>query len=336
MGSKIIAIEYHFPEKQVTNEDLSALFPDYDFKKIEEKVGIKTRYVVAENETALDLAEKACEKLFARVDRNAIDYILYCTQSPEYILPTTACILQDRLGLRTNIGALDFNLGCSGYTYGISLAKALINSGQARNILLVTAETYSKYLNPMDRSNRAIFGDAATATLISFSEKEMTGNFLFGSDGAGYDKLIIRNGGSRNAFNPNAEIIDYGSENSYSDNDLYMNGPDILNFTTKNIPPFTTELLGANGIALEKVDQYIFHQANAFMLNLMRKKLKIEPENFYINLADGANTVSCTIPIALKNYSLAKKDNSEENLMLVGFGVGLSWSGGLIKIDGKL
>ncbi|HEX8269205.1 MAG TPA: ketoacyl-ACP synthase III [Flavobacterium sp.] len=336
MGSKISAIEYYFPEKELTNADLTREFPSYDFSKFEEKVGIKTRYIAAEDETALDLAQKACEKLFLRTDKDAVDYILYCTQSPEYILPTTACILQDRLTLRKNIGALDFNLGCSGFTYGVSLAKALIESGQAKNVLLVTAETYSKFLNRLDRSNRAIFGDAATATLISYSDEEHIGKFLFGSDGSGHQKLIVKNGGSRNRFEPDAELVEYGTENSYTNNDLYMNGPEIFNFTNENIPPFTEEVLAANGFQKDEIGQFVFHQANAFMLNTMRKRLKLLPKKFFIDLVEGGNTVSCTIPIALKKYSLKKFDNSAEPVLIVGFGVGLSWSGGLITLTNTL
>lgn len=336
MGSKIVAIEYFFPENRLTNEDLAAQFPDYDFTKFEEKVGIKSRYITSKDQTGLDLALKACEKLLKRFDKNQIDYVLYCTQSPEYILPTTACILQNELGLRKNIGALDFNLGCSGYTYGVSLAKALINSNQAKNILLVTAETYSKFLNPLDRSNRAIFGDAATATIISFSEEEMIGDFLFGTDGSGFDKLIVKNGGSKHGYDSSPILNDYGSENSYTDNDLYMNGPEIFNFTIENIPSFAEELLKTNGIEKENVNQFVFHQANAFMLNFLRKKLKIEAAKFYIDLADGGNTVSSTIPIALKKYTESCENATFENIVIIGFGVGLSWSGGLIKIDTKL
>lgn len=332
MGMVIKAIEYVYPENKVTNKDLQETFPEYDFSKFEEKVGIKNRYWVGGNETAFDLALKACEKLFQNYDRQEIDYILYCTQSPEYFLPTTACILQDRLGIKKNIGALDFNLGCSGYTYGISLAKGLIGSGQVKNVLLVTAETYSKYLHTLDRSNRSIFGDAATATLISYSDEENAiGEFLFGTDGSGFDKLIVKNGCSRFAYNPNAPEIIYGTENTYSDNHLYMNGPDVFNFTNEVIPNFTKEIIELNNLEINKVDQFVFHQANAYMLNFMRKRMKISSENFFIDLEDGGNTVSCTIPIALKKYS--KLINKESSVIIVGFGVGLSWSGGLIRLD---
>ena len=334
MGAILKAIEYVYPKHKITNDDLSIQFPDYDFSKFEEKVGIKNRYWAEESETAFDLAKEACNKLFEKIDKDVVDYILYCTQSPEYFLPTTACILQNHLGLRKNVGALDFNLGCSGFTYGISLAKGLIFSGQAKNVLLVTAETYSKYLHPNDRSNREIFGDAASATLISFSDEENIGEFLFGTDGSGFDKLIVKNGCSRFPFNAKPEEINYGTNNIYTDNHLYMNGPEVFNFVNEVIPNFTKEILSKNNIAFEDINQFVFHQANAFMLNFMRKRLKITPEKFYIDLEDGGNTVSCTIPIALKKYSQTITES--ENIILVGFGVGLSWSGGLIKINSKL
>jgi 3-oxoacyl-[acyl-carrier-protein] synthase-3 len=214
MGATIEAIEYVFPEKKISNKDLQIEFPDYDFKRFEEKVGIASRYVVAKNETGLDLAVKACQKLFERnINKKEVDYILYCTQSPEYILPTTACVLQDKLELRKNIGAFDFNLGCSGYTYGLSFAKALIESNQAKKILLVTAETYSKLIHEKDRTNRSIFGDAATATIISESTENNIYHFLFGTDGKGYDKLIVKNGASRNDFDINCELKEYGTGN---------------------------------------------------------------------------------------------------------------------------
>jgi 3-oxoacyl-[acyl-carrier-protein] synthase-3 len=336
MGAILRAIEYVYPENKVTNDDLSLQFPDYDFAKFEEKVGIKNRYWVRENETALDLAIKACEKLFLRIDKDTIDYVLYCTQSPEYFLPTTACILQYRIKLAKNIGALDFNLGCSGFTYGVSLAKGLINAGQAQNVLLITAETYSKYLHPKDRSNRAIFGDAAAATLISSSDIEGIGEFMFGTDGSGYDKLIVKNGGGKFSFDQAAPEIVYGTDNTYTDNHLYMNGPEVFNFTNEVIPGFTKEILQKNNLNIEDINQFVFHQANAFMLNFMRKRLKIPTEKFLIDLAEGGNTVSCTIPIALKKYSETIKNNQMQSIALVGFGVGLSWAGGIVKIDRRL
>lgn len=336
MGSQIRKIEYVFPDIKITNEDLKKDFPDYDFDRFEEKVGIKTRYVVREDETGLDLAERACNKLFESFDKDKIDYILYCTQSPEYYLPTTACILQDRLGLRTDIGALDFNLGCSGFTYGVNLANALISSGQVDNVLLVTAETYSKFIHPKDKTNRSIFGDAAAATLISKTDEDNILKFKFGTDGSGYDKLIVKNGCSRFPVDPEAEEIGYGTDNIYTENHLYMNGPEIFNFTTKVIPNFVKEILEQNKTEVADVHQFVFHQANSFMLDFLRKRIKADKENFFNDLSVGGNTVSCTIPIALKKYSERQAEDKEHLIAIVGFGVGLSWSGGLIKINNKL
>lgn len=333
MGAKITAIEYVFPKTKVTNTDLKSEFPDYDFDTFEKKVGIRNRYIVEPGITSLDLAIEACEKVLARYNRDKIDFILFCTQSPDYILPTTACILQQKLRLNDNVGAFDFNLGCSGYVYGLSVAKSLIESKQAKNVLLVTAETYSKYIHIQDRSNRAIFGDAATCSLVSESDDSLINEFLFGTDGSGFDKLIIKNGLSRNQYQPQAAEKKYGSDNVYTDNHLYMNGPEIFNFTAEKIPRFTEEVLNKNNLKREDVGQFIFHQANAFMLNFLRKRIKVEKEKFYIDLQDGGNTVSNTIPIALKNYSSRLTKNGIEDIILVGFGVGLSWAGCAIKID---
>lgn len=336
MEAAIKAIEFYLPEQKVTNNDLLNRFPGYDFGKFEKKVGIKNRYWVSENETALDLAIKACEKLFARTAREEIDYVIYCTQSPEYFLPTTACLLQEKLGLSKNIGAFDYNLGCSGYVYGVSLAKALIESGQSENVLLVTAETYSRYVHAEDKSNRAIFGDGASATLISKSDYSGLKRFLFGTDGSGAEKLIIKNGAGKKPFDANACIHNYGSDNYYTDNHLYMNGPEIFNFTAENIPDFTNLVLAKNGIDVSEVDYFVFHQANAFMLDFLRKRVRADKDKFYIDLEDGGNTVSNTIPIALKRLSDRTKIKENTKILIVGFGVGLSWAGGLIELNANI
>ncbi len=338
MGAILKNIEYIFPEKGYTNEELSLKYPNYDFSKFDTKVGIKKRYWVDENTTALDLAEQACEKLFQKVNRDDIDFIVYCTQSPEYILPTTACLLQERLGLKKSIGCFDFNLGCSGYIYGLSMAKGLVETNQAKNVLLVTAETYSKYLNENDMSNRGIFGDAATASMISLGSSENTiKKFLFGTDGKGYDKLIVRNGASKYPIDEKSAEKIYGSGNTYTDNDLYMDGPAIFNFTSEVIPIFTNELLEANDLNVDDCDLFVFHQANKFMLDFLRKKNKINKDKFYIDLEEGGNTVSSTIPIALKRWSDSYEGEFPiKNIALVGFGVGLSWAGTVIELQNKL
>lgn len=332
MGSNIAAIEYAFPDNLISNDDLRIKFPNFNFDSFEKRVGIKNRYWLNTNETALDIAVLACEKLFKKIDKNEIDFILYCTQSPEYILPTTACILQDRLNIPKTTGALDFNLGCSGYTSGLSMAKAFIETNQAKNVLLVTAESYSKYLHSKDRSNQLIFGDAATASLVSYSKDSKINNFLFGTDGSGYDKLIIKNGGSKHTFDFEAPTLSYGTDNFYNENCLYMNGPEIFKFAASKIKDFTYSILEKSNMNIGDIDQFIFHQANSFLLDTIRKSLKIEKSKFYINMMNYGNTVSSTIPIALKDYTM-NKEPGEKTVLIIGFGVGLSWSGGIIKIN---
>ena len=319
---RISEIETHFPEKKVTNEDLQKEFPEWSPEKIFNKVGVKQRYTASAEETVLELAVKASEKLLKKIDKNEIDFILFCTQSPDYHFPTTACILQDRLGLRKNIGALDFNLGCSGFVYGLSIAKGLIATGAAQNILLVTAETYTKYLRKSDKSNRTIFGDGAAATLIQKDENKENFQFILGTDGSGYDNLIVRNGGGRNRINKEDE----------AGNCLYMNGQNIFIFTIEKIPALVKEILEKNNLTENDVDYYIFHQANAHILRRQREILEIPEEKFYINLEKYGNTVSSTIPIALKDALETGKVKRGQKIMLIGFGVGLSWGATIVEL----
>ena len=333
MGVKIANIEYYLPEKVVTNDQLAEQFPDWSSEKIEKKVGIREKHIVKEDETALDLALKAAEKVLKNYNKEKIDFLLFCTQSPEYYLPSGACILQDRLGLNKNIGAFDYNLGCSGFVYGLALAKSLINSNIATNILLITSETYTKHIHPKDKSNRTIFGDAAAATLIEKSEEEHIGEFILGTDGGGYKNLIVPNGGLRNRYDPNAKQINDGSGSIRTDNTLYMNGPEIFNFTIKAVPKVVAETLVKNNITLDDLDYVIFHQANKYMNEYLRKKINIPKEKFYLNLLHTGNTVSATIPIAIKDALDNKLIKKEDKVLLVGFGVGYSWGGTIITIQ---
>ncbi|MEQ3237933.1 ketoacyl-ACP synthase III [Bacteroides cellulosilyticus] len=326
MKALIKSICYYLPVKIVTNEDIVRDFPEWSVEKIVSKVGVNKRHVAANDETAVDLAVKAAECLFeeGKTERNEIDYLLFCTQSPDYILPTSACILQERLGLRKNIGAIDYNLGCSGYVYGLSLAKGLICAGIARNVLLLTAETYNKHLHPKDKGNRTIFGDAATATVISTEGIAEIGNFCLGTDGSGAENLMIKSGGMRC---PKRQEDLYFDENGNpcSSDYLYMNGSEIFTFTLDYVPPLVVDTLRCNELCQEDIDKFVFHQANKYMLNFLRKKMKIDPERFYYSLAEYGNTVSNTIPIALRNAIEDKSISTGQRILIAGFGVGYSW-----------
>lgn len=332
MGAYIKAISYYLPEKYLTNEDLAREFGDWSAEKIAKKIGVETRHVVAGDETAGDLAFKAAEKLIEEnnLDRSAIDFILLCTQSPDYRLPTTACIIQARLGLPTTVGALDFNLGCSGCVYGMALAKGLVSAGIAKNILLITAETYSKYLHPEDKSNRTIFGDGAAACLISSEGMAEIGNFVLGTDGNGAENLIIKTGGARRYENSGVSVIDDEGHIRHDDF-LYMNGGAIFNFTLDTIPTLLSQILEKNDVAHENIDYHVFHQANKYMLEILRKVCGIPKNKFYLDMADTGNTVSATILIGLKKAIDAGLISKGNNVVIAGFGVGLSWGGTLLK-----
>jgi 3-oxoacyl-[acyl-carrier-protein] synthase-3 len=318
------AVEYFLPEGVLTNEELARAAPGWTAEKIAAKTGIRERRLAGPEVCASDLAVAAAQKLFASgvCKPGDIDFVLLCTQSPDYLLPTTACLVQERLGLPTAAGALDFNLGCSGFVYGLGLAKGLVETGQAAQVLLLTAETYSKFLHPTDRSVRALFGDAAAATLIQARPDAPAGAlpwigpFVFGTDGKGKDNLILRAGGLRQPA---------------GDGHLSMNGPEIFTFTLQVVPLVVGELLARAGCTIDDVDVFVFHQANRYLLEHLRDKLQIPAEKFVLALEHCGNTVSSSIPIALKEAAGRGQLPAGSLVLLVGFGVGYSWGAALIR-----
>ena len=322
--AEIGPIAVHFPERCETNDQLQAEFPEWDIPEIAEKTGILSRYIAAPDETPADLAVKACEKLFAEhnIDRSTIDFVLLCTQTPDYPLPTTACLLQTRLNLRTNSGAIDFNLGCSGYVYGLALADGLIQSGAAKKILLVTAETYSKYIDREDRSLRTIFGDAAAATLITAGEKPTLEAFQFGTDGSGADTLLVADGGARLG----SEAIKPRHRKRWKSR-LYMDGPSLMSFTVVAIPKLIEDILEQMKLTTGDVQLFLLHQATHKMLAQMQARLGVDDARLPISLANCGNTVSCTLPILIEQMRAQGRIQPGRPNILVGFGVGWSWAG---------
>lgn len=332
MKAYIKGISYYLPENVLSNEDLVKEFPEWDVDKVYKKVGVKERHLAGESETAGDLAEKAARKLFDEygVSPSEVDFLLLCTQSPDYRLPSTACILQDRLGIPTSAGAFDFDLGCSGCIYGMAVAKGLVAAGLASNVLLLTAETYTKYLHPQDKSNRTIFGDGAAACLIS-REKGVAelGAFVFGTDGSGADNLIVKTVGGR--FPAKSGLFSMDDDGHVNREDyLYMNGSAIFNFTLERVPPMLRELLQKGGLEKEDVDYFVFHQANQYMLSTLRKVCGIPKDRFHIDLEHTGNTVSSTILIGLKDSLSNGNLQSGMKVVVCGFGVGLSYGGAIL------
>ena len=334
MNPRISSIEYHLPERVLTSTGLAAEFPGWSVDKIQSKTGIEERHIAGAEEFASDLAVRAAEKIFAAgVPRDSVDALLYCTQSPDHFLPTTACLLQNRLGLRTDIAAFDFNLGCSGYIYGLGLARGLIQSGQATRVLLLTADTYSKFIHPADRSVRTLFGDAAAATIIEAAEGSggLNGPFVYGTDGRGAENLIVPAGGLRMPRREDAAVVTDEAGNQRSANHLYMNGPEIFNFTLRIVPATVETLFARSGLTLEDVDLFVFHQANQYMLEHLRKRLGVPAEKFVVSMQKCGNTVSSTIPIALKMALESGRLRPGMKVMLLGFGVGYSWGGTIVE-----
>ncbi len=336
----IAAVASYLPEGALTNEQLARDFGNWDAAKILEKTGIGVRRIASESECSSDLGVAAARALFGRglCKPEDVEFLVFCTQSPDHFLPATACLVQERLGLPTTVGAIDFNQGCSGFVMGLALAKGLVESGMVSTVLLITAETYSKFLNPRDRSVRTIFGDGAAATVIRAieAEEDLIGPFVFGTDGRGGGNLIVPAGAMRRPPTPETAVERQdGDGNWRSLDDLYMNGPEIFNFTLRAVPQAVASLLQRWGKSREEIDLFIFHQANRFMLERLRAKLAIPVDRFWLDMEFCANTVSSTIPIAWDSALRAGRLKTGDTLMLVGFGVGYSWAAAMARcVDG--
>ena len=316
MRIKIDEIAYEFGSEK---EDLSVLKqdnPEWDIDKIFNTVGVNNRHCSSDDETALDLAISAAKKLTNNL--NDVDLLLFVTQSPDFILPTTACIAQERLSLSKNVAAFDINLGCSGYVYALSVVGSMMESNQAQKALILCGDTYTKYIAKDDRTNRPLFSDAGSATIISISDdKNSIGPFLYGTDGSGAENLIVRNSASK-------------IENDKSNN-LYMNGGEVLLFTMSNVPKGTKKLLKNANISIDEIDYFLFHQASKVVMDNIKKKLGLSEERFLTNFQDHGNTVSCTIPILLKENIESGVINRGNKLMMFGFGVGYSYGACILE-----
>lgn len=331
MKAHIKSVAYYLPEGVLTNEDLAEEFPEWSVEKIAAKTGIHRRHIADKTQFSSHLATEAARRLFERdgIDPQRIDYLILCTQTPDFYMPTTACIVHEQLGLSSKAGATDINLGCSGYIYALGLARGLIESSQARTVLVVTADTYSKFINPRDKAVRTIFGDGAAATLVEGVDSPDAGltGITYGTNGGGGQHLIVPNGGLRSGAEiaPKSNVALRGL--SLSGHDLFMDGPEIFNFTLEVVPVTIADILRSAELTEEDIDLFVFHQANAFMLEHLRKKLGVPSDRFFISLAEAGNTVSSTIPIALADAVEQGVLRPGMRVLLMGFGVGLSWGG---------
>lgn len=325
----IKALTYYLPEEMVTNEQLDAELGDISLTA--KTAGVEIRRKAADVETASDLAVKAALNLFSENDIKPtdVDFLIFCTQSPDYFMPSTSCVIQDRLGIPTTAGAFGYDLGCSGYVYGLAIANSFVDSGLAKNVLLLTADTISKYLHLQDK-NRLLFGDAASATLIATDGLARIGKFERGTDGSGFEHIIIRNGANRHRSLTGISKTDENGNVHYEDH-FDMDGEAVFNFTIERIPELINRCLDINSIKKENVDYYVFHQANKYMLNTLRKLNKLPKDGFFVDLSDTGNTTSSTVPIGLVKSLKAGDIKEGMNVMVAGFGVGLSWAATILK-----
>jgi len=319
---KISAISYHLPDKVEGVDVLQRDNPDWDMPRILEKTGVHNRYISSPDETAVDLAFKAGEKLFENASiRNDVDLLILVTQSPDYVLPSSACILQDRFCLLKNCMAFDVNLGCSGFVYSISIAGGLIESGVVSKCLILCADTYSKYIKKNDRTCRPVFSDGAAAILLEKSNTDCIGPFEFGTDGSGYDRLIVKDSGARGISQKSNSHLSF----------IEMRGSDVFLFTMRVVPVSINNLLKKAGIGIKDIDVFVFHQASKFVIDNLIQNMSLDRGKVFINYDSIGNTVSASIPIALKDAVLKRRLKEGDTIMIVGFGVGLSWGAALMR-----
>lgn len=332
-GARIAGTDYHLPSRVVSNAELQAGHPQWQMDQVERQTGVKNRRRAEAGETALDLAEAACRKLAARprCDLHGVDALLFCTESPDHVMPPNACLLQSRLGLPQTVAALDYTLACSGFIYGLYLAKALVQSGAASRVLLVTADTYSKWIHPDDRGPATLFGDGAAATLITAGQPGL-GGFLLRTDGSRSSCFVVPAGGARTPRSAEtATPVRSGRDSVRSAEHLHMNGPAVVDFVKQEIPPLVTQLLDQERLTLNDLDLVVFHQASQVTLDHLYGALGVPKDKQFYGIADVGNTVSASIPIALRDAECQGRLTPGMRLMLIGFGVGLSWGGCLLN-----
>lgn len=324
-------IAFYFPEKVLENDELEVPFGKYQKGAVYKKIGIKRRHICGEHELISDMAQASALKLVKKY-KNDIDFILLCTQTPDYELPTTACIVQEKLGLSDTVGAFDINLGCSGFIYSLAIAKGLLQSSISHGILLIMSDAYTKHIHLEDYSTRTIFGDASCSVFLTEQDVAKIGEFVFGTDGKGFDNLIIPASGAagKNEYAENEVIEDISGRRTKKN--LYMNGLEIFNFTLDRVPLLVEKVLEKNHVKKDEISLFIPHQANQFILGELRDILDIPENKFYINMEDIGNTVSASVPIALKMALEENRIEQGDKVMLFGFGVGYSWGGVVLTI----
>jgi 3-oxoacyl-[acyl-carrier-protein] synthase-3 len=327
-GASIAGIVSCVPSLQIKNDYFFDQFGEAVVNDAVKMIGVQKRHWVDETTSTCDLCANAAKRLLKDLEWNpeTIDALIFVSQTPDYRLPASACILQSELSLSTSCIAFDINLGCSGYPHALWLGMTMIQSGAAKRVLLAVGDTISKITNPDDRATALLFGDAGTVTALEVSENDV-GHFIMGSDGNGYSNLIIPKGAFKN----------YAIESDVRMNDknpsfLFMDGAEIFNFTLQSIPPLIAKIIEFAEKNTNDYDAFLFHQANLFMIKHLIKKAKLPTEKVPININEFGNTSSASIPLLMTTTLRQQLKNNSLQLALFGFGVGYSWAAASIKV----
>ena len=324
------------PEKVLDATELEQKYGAEDTQKIIDNIGVKERHVVGEKICTSDLCLRATEVLLQQLNwpRESIDAIIFVSQTPDYVLPATACSLHGRLQLAKHCAAFDINLGCSGYVYGLWLISQMLSAGQMRRALLLVGDTITKLVSPEDRSAYPLFGDAGSATAVEFRPGSEEMVFVVGTDGSGAEHLIVPAGAFRQPKSDRTgKLYQQADGNIRSDEHVRMDGAEIFTFTLREVPPLVKETLQTKGWSINDVDAFVFHQANTYILNYLARRIKIPADTFVLAMESFGNTSSASIPLALTASSKMKGVQGQQKLLLAGFGVGLSWAAAALVLE---
>ncbi|MBF0135492.1 MAG: ketoacyl-ACP synthase III [Magnetococcales bacterium] len=322
------------PAQGLAMTELGKEFGDNEVQRIIKATGIERIRIAPEGVCASDLCVHAAENLLKTLDfdRQQIGAILYASHSPDHPMPATSCILQHRLGLRNDLAAFDIPYGCSGFVYSLIQAAMLLQTGLAEHVLILAGDTMVRKVNPLDRALRMVLGDGGGAALVSRGEHPAV--VRFGTDGSGATSLTIPAGGFRLPHSPKtAEVVVAEDGSGRSQDNLYMDGTAILRFALDRVPPLADGLLAAAGWDKSELEYAFLHQANGFIVDYLRKKLKLPKEKVPIHLGDYGNLSPASIPLVLCK-ELHDKAVMPKKVILAGFGVGFSWAGMATSLEG--
>ncbi len=321
------------PSDVINNLEYTDYFSPEDVKQVVEKIGVYQRRFALPGVTSSDLCFGAAEKLIAdnNVDRTEIDLLVFISQTPDYRMPATSVILQNRLGLSHSTIAFDLNLGCSGFIYGLSVVYAMMENSKLRSALILDGETRSRIYSPKDRQAAFLFGDAGAAALIARSDEYGRSWFSLNSDGSKEDLIKMKAGGYRYPTSPETmkeKVVDEHG-NIRSDEHGYMNGSEVFTFVIKEVPADIKKIIDVAGTEISEIDYFVLHQANLFINSHLTKKLKLDPVKVPTTIGKYGNTSSVSIPLTMVSELKGKLD--KKKLLMSGFGVGMTWASCIVE-----